>query len=133
MYHSNLQRRTTNPEHTLTVNDDTGADECVKDIFHAAIEGDVECLAANLALGVNVNARGQPKFIYGPRFRKCEVFGATPLQYACGYNREEAVQFLLDNGADVTIRSATGLTARDYAQNRGYVKILELLENVQGH
>eukprot|EP00164_Ancoracysta_twista_P015824 GFYU01026296.1.p1 GENE.GFYU01026296.1~~GFYU01026296.1.p1 ORF type:complete len:107 (-),score=21.22 GFYU01026296.1:164-451(-) len=93
----------------MTVNEDSGADECIKDIFQSAIEGDVECLAANLALDVNIDSRGQPKFIYGPRFKKCEVFGATPLHYACGYNREEAVQFLLDNGANTTIRSAIGL------------------------
>ena len=128
MYHSHLQRRATHPDFTMQVGEESGKEECIKDIYQAAIEGDVECLAANLALEVNIDSRGQPKFIYGPRFKKCEVFGATPLQYACGYNREEAVQFLLENGASTSIRSATGLTARDYAQGRGYIKILELLD-----
>lgn len=130
MYYPHLQRFVTKPEDALVTDPSTGERRCKKDIFQAAIEGDVECLAVNLMLGADINKRGQPTFVYGPRFDKCEVFGATPLHYACGYNREEAVQFLLENGASVEVRSASGLTCREYAQSRGYTTILQLLDTL---
>eukprot|EP00388_Colpodella_angusta_P048940 GDKK01077823.1.p1 GENE.GDKK01077823.1~~GDKK01077823.1.p1 ORF type:complete len:142 (-),score=3.83 GDKK01077823.1:112-537(-) len=128
MYYPHLQRFVTKPEDALIIDPASGARTCKKDIYQAAIEGDVECLAVNLMLGADVNGKGQPVFVYGPRFDKCDVFAATPLHYACGYNREEAVQFLLENGANPELRSASGVTCREYARSRNYITILQLLD-----
>ena len=126
-YASHLQRYTT-PEHKLYTTDESGNKRCVKDIYLAAIEGDVECIEANIALGVEVNKVGQPAKIWGPRFEKSGLFSATPLHYACAYGRELAVKCLLKHGARPDMRSASGLNSKDYARRRNYVSILVMLE-----
>lgn len=160
--------RTTTPGNNNN-NNDEAADEqapssspintrtlrCVKDIWQAAIEGDVECLEANLSLGANLAQLGQPIAsgvsegnnnsksnstqsaggasvqIWGPLFDRCALFRATPLQYACAYNRIEAVQFLLSKGASWEQLSSTGVSAKDYARRRGYVEVLALIEEAE--
>jgi hypothetical protein len=127
--------------------------KCVKDIWHAAIEGDVECLEANLKLGASISQLGQPILtasannsnsgssaahgtttssgvqpIWGPLFDRCALFRATPLQFACAYNRIEAAKFLLDQGASWEQLSSTGVSAKDYARRRNYIEILKLIE-----
>lgn len=127
-YHSFLQCHNTKPELAKLRNPDTGTTYCPKDIFKAAIEGDVECLRANLDLGADINQQGQPGAIWGPRFNKAGLYYATPLHYACAYNRELAVRFLLHRGARTDIRSASGLTCKEYARRRNYVHLLVLLD-----
>ncbi len=115
--------------------------KCVKDIWQAAIEGDVECLDANLQLGSSISQLGQPIMsaasdantvaIWGPLFDRCALFRATPLQYACAYNRIEAAQFLLSRGASWEQLSSTGVSAKDYARRRGYHEILKLIEDAE--
>lgn len=129
-YPTVLQRRFTSDEAALYVDDDaTGERRCRKDIFQAAVEGDVEAIKANLALGVDVNVMGQPSAIWGPRFEKSGHFAGTALHYATSYGREEAVAFLLEKGARVDVRSASGHTAKDYARRRGYLNILAMLDH----
>ena len=123
---------------------------CIKDIWQAAIEGDVECLEANLSLGASLAQLGQPilssstttttsqntinsnnssqQQLWGPLFDRCALFRATPLQYACAYNRIEAAKFLLDRGASWEQLSSTGVSAKDYARRRNYLEILKLIE-----
>lgn len=128
-YASHLQCRTTKADEAILKNAD-GTSRCVKDVFRAAIEGDVACLEANIKLGADVNKLGQPLVIWGPRFEKSGLFGAAPLHYACAYGRESAVKFLLSKGARPDLRSASGLTCRDYARRRNYVTILAMLDEV---
>jgi ankyrin repeat protein len=123
-----LQRHVTHPEAAL-VRDADGTSHCVKDIFRAAVEGDVECIEANLALGVDINSQGQPAHCWGPRYEKSALFYATPLHYACSYGREAAVKALLQHGARTDIRSASGLSCKEYARRRNYVSILMLLDS----
>jgi hypothetical protein len=111
---------------------------CVKDIWHAAIEGDVECLEANIRLGgaAAVFGLGQPCVeskgtLWGPMFDRCAQFTAAPLHYACAFNREAAVRCLLSHGARSDQMSSTGTTARDYARQRGYENILAILDGRQ--
>jgi ankyrin repeat protein len=127
-YPSILQRRSTAADKTLVIADD-GGKRCVKDIFLASIEGDVECIEANLACGVDVNKPGQPAKIWGPRFEKSGLFSATPLHYAVSYGREEAVRALLKLGARTDLRSASGMTAKQYAQRRQYNNIVHLIDS----
>jgi ankyrin repeat protein len=122
-----LQRRHT-AEDKLFVEQEDGTKACSKDIFQAAIEGDLEAIRANLDLGVNVNAMGQPSAIWGPRFEKSGHFAATPLHYAVSYGRDEAVGLLLAKGARTDQRSASGHTPKDYARRRNYMGILHQLE-----
>jgi ankyrin repeat protein len=126
-YDPKLQRRST-PKDQAVRADESGAQVCVKDIFQAAIEGDVECIQANIDLGVPVNKMGKPDHIWGPRFEKSGLFIAAPLHYACSYGREEAVKLLLENGARVDQRSASGLTPKDYARRRNYTQLLALMQ-----
>ena len=58
-YPISLQRYYTAP-HDAIFMDREGRKEVAKDIFRAAIEGDVECIEANLDNGVNINRPGQP-------------------------------------------------------------------------
>lgn len=132
-YDASMQRRWTKPEEAISVRAADGLDQtpraCVKDVYRAAIEGDVECLEANIAqLGVDVNKMGQPADVWGPRFEKSGLFVASPLHYAVSYNREEAVRFLLAKGARVDQRSASGLTAKDYARRRQYHHLMALMD-----
>lgn len=128
VYDPVLQCHSTRPEKTKVRDAATGNTRCVKDIYQAAIEGDVECLQANLELGIDINKMGQPGTIWGPRFDKSGLFYGTPLHYACSYNREVAVRFLIQRGARTDIRSASGLTCKEYARRRGYASILMLLD-----
>lgn len=116
------------PADKAKVRDDNGVARCVKDIFQAAIEGDLECIRANLDLGVDINRMGQPGQCWGPRFDKSGLFYATPLHYACSYNREHAVRLLLQRGARTDIRSASGLTCKEYARRRKYISVVQLLD-----
>lgn len=126
------QCHSTRPENTKVRDPETGVTRCIKDIFQAAIEGDVQCIEANLELGVDINKMGQPNQIWGSRFEKSGLFYATPLHYACSYNRELAVRFLLQRGARTDIRSASGLTCKEYARRRQYTSVLLLLDRGTG-
>jgi hypothetical protein len=108
-----------------------GSTSCVKDIFRAAVEGDVECLEANLSIGVDINSLGQPTDVLGPRYEMSGLFYATPLHYACSYGREAAVRTLLQHGARTDIRSTSGLSCKEYISN--YVSILMLLDSHERH
>lgn len=59
--------------------------------------------------GANVNIRGRE-------------FGWTPLMLAARFNNPEVVLVLLEAGADASLRSETGKTAFDYAQNNEHIK-----------
>jgi len=122
MYAKYLQRLSTDPSQTVVDG------HCVKDIFRAAIEGDIECLAVNLEIGVKVNCLGQPSKKWGPQFDKCVGYQATPLHYAASYGRLDAVEFLLQNGADARVKSSSGHTAKDYARVRYYTDVVRIIE-----
>jgi ankyrin repeat protein len=52
----------------------------------------------------------------------------TPLQYVCACGKEKMVRYLLENGADATIKDKTGrdaLAIAQYMQRDGVVKILQ--------
>lgn len=127
-YNPLLQCHVTKSELAKVRDNVTGVVHCKKDIFQAAVEGDLECLKANLELGVDINALGQPSPTWGPRYAKSGHFKATALHYACAYNREVAVKLLLQRGARTDIRSASGFTCKEYARRRNYINILILLD-----
>lgn len=111
------------------------AEGVVRDVYHAACDGDVDALAAWVArvpaalLSSRVNAPGQPDptTYNGVQFQQRWLFRAPPLVFAAAFGREDAVRFLLDHGADAQVKSSTGLRAIDYAEKRGYVNIVAML------
>ncbi|MCJ1433061.1 Ankyrin-2 [Xylographa pallens] len=72
-----------------------------------------------ISLGVDVNASDCIKE------RAC--FG-TPLHYAIRAGRLEAVQFLVEHGADLTVKNSHNKTVVEEAHRGGHTQIAELLE-----
>jgi ankyrin repeat protein len=54
--------------------------------------------------------------------------GRTPLMWAVIGNSVEGVQYLLKNGADISVKSLEGKTAYDYAMEKGYTDLAELIK-----
>ncbi|KAJ9451066.1 Ankyrin repeat domain-containing protein 2B [Diplonema papillatum] len=126
MYDKRLQCMQTNEEKLVKADG-----SCHKDVFLAAIEGDIECLVYNLDNGADVNALGKPK-AWGYRFEKASAFYAAPLHYAVAYGRESAVKLLLERGANIDQKSHSGLSSVDYARLRGYIQLSAMLEATRG-
>eukprot|EP00756_Hemistasia_phaeocysticola_P045774 Hpha_TRINITY_DN1952_c0_g1::TRINITY_DN1952_c0_g1_i1::g.31013::m.31013 len=136
-YHSHLQRLSTQPDQLLVEVQAREGEEgeegetrtvCKKDIFLAAIEGDIECIERNLDLGVDINSMGQPAKIWGTRFEKSTGFRAAPLHYAAAYGRELAVKLLLERGARPGVKSHSGLKPQEYARLRHYGELADLIQ-----
>ncbi len=52
----------------------------------------------------------------------------TPLMMAARAGRREAVQYLLDEGADLSLKNEAGLNAADFARAQGHVDIAAALD-----
>ena len=83
-------------------------------VWAAAALGDTAALERHAAEGASLND-------YDP------VFGVTPLSWAALHGREDAVEWLLDNGADVEGRNHDGNTALHSAAFLGRSEIARLL------
>jgi ankyrin repeat protein len=57
------------------------------------------------------------------------IYKTTPLFVAARSNQPEAVKKLVDRGADPSIKTHKGVTAAEFAQEKGYVEVVELLES----
>lgn len=57
--------------------------------------------------------------------------GLTPLMLAAGFNDIDLMEFLIEQGADATIRDKYGMNALDYAHKMGQKKSVEFLEKLQ--
>lgn len=83
--------------------------------LHYAAEGTArELLRDLLAAGAPVNDQANP-----PKW--------TPLHFAASAGRAEAVQILLENGADKSLRDGLGRSPADLAELQGYPPIAALL------
>lgn len=54
--------------------------------------------------------------------------GETPLHTAAMYDCLEAGRALVERGADVEVKDEAGLTALQYAQHRGHIHFIEIIE-----
>ena len=54
--------------------------------------------------------------------------GTTPLIFAAMYNKINSVKLLLSKEVDVTIKDIKGKTALNYAQQKGFNDIIDLLQ-----
>ena len=66
--------------------------------------------------GVDPNQRTIPGVPTGIFWRDVRTRGETPLHRAAAYANEDTVKFLLDSGADKTIRDANGDSAQSWAR-----------------
>ncbi|MCP4368594.1 MAG: ankyrin repeat domain-containing protein [Deltaproteobacteria bacterium] len=55
--------------------------------------------------------------------------GYTPLYHAVKFNRFEAVKLLVENGADINVRTSQGVSIEEEAQARGNADIINFLKN----
>ena len=88
-------------------------------IHECAYSGSSEAIDVLLAHGVDVNARQAN-------------YSATPLIVAAWQGHADLVLHLLDEGADPTLTTENGATARKWALVGGYQDVAALLENVGG-
>lgn len=67
-----------------------------------------------------------------PSRRERWFFGlGTPLSQAADLGRADIVSFLLENGADPTIKDSKGKTALDWAKAEGHSNVVFLLEQAR--
>jgi len=83
----------------LTVLYENGA---VNSFCKAIIQGDIATVRTFIALGEDVNQKS---------------LGMTPAIFAARYNRAEILKLLIENGADIKIRSDRGYSITKYAES----------------
>lgn len=84
--------------------------------IYAAGAGCKECLDELLRTGTQVNARLDND--------------GTLLMWAAGYGHEAVVRFLLDQGADRSLKDNRGKTAADIARDGNFTAVSKLLESI---
>jgi ankyrin repeat protein len=87
-----------------------------KDIWKAAMNGNIEVVKQHLVAGTDVNAKNK--------------YGWTPLHNAAGLNghgHKEIVELLIANGADVNAKDNVGKTPLDWAITSKQTETADLL------
>ncbi len=79
-------------------------------------QGDLTNVKAELSKGANLDQQDEG--------------GATALIYAVMNNKDEVIRFLVESGVDIHLRTKTGLTALQIAQNNKYHNVVAMLTNV---
>ncbi|MEP2687717.1 ankyrin repeat domain-containing protein [Maribacter dokdonensis] len=83
----------------------------------AVIKGDLETIKRLIDLGEDVNQKS---------------LGMTPAMFAARYNKVDVLEILIDNGADLNLKSNQGYTAKRYAELSNATDALELIEIAAG-
>ncbi len=81
----------------------------------AIIKGDITLVKGMIEAGENVNKKS---------------VGMTPALFAARYNRVEILELLIESGANLKIKSKSGLTIKQVAESANAKKALELIEKV---
>ncbi|WP_088070551.1 M48 family metallopeptidase [Gottfriedia luciferensis] len=101
---------------------DSGADPSIGDqddwtVLHAAVSmGDKDAIDLLLKYGANINQQ--------------DIYGETPI-FETTYEVDDVktFQYLVDKGADLTIKNADGMTVNEVAKDNGAKKILKWFDN----
>ena len=102
----------------ITLLMDNGANpvhESGRTVLHYSVYGNSVLITENLISNYNI-----PIDIVGEH-------GETPLMWGAENNAADTVKLLLELGADKSIKDETGKTAYDYAVEKGYIELAELL------
>lgn len=113
-------------------------------LMMAALKGQVDVVKALMARDADVNKTGWTPLHYAASASSAQHVaiirmllenyayidaaspnGTTPLMMAARYGSEEAVQLLLDEGADPTLKNQLGLSASDFASQSNRVGVVE--------
>jgi ankyrin repeat protein len=117
-------------------------------LFDACIKSDIAAVRKLLDKGVDVNwMDGAP--LFQASYLGCfdlikmlldrgaqinhttdKAIGWTSLMMACSCGYSECIRLLLENGADMSVRSKKGETAIDLAMKCGFVDVVRLLNEV---
>jgi ankyrin repeat protein len=65
----------------------------------------------------------------GGNLEDCDNEGTTPLILAARAGKREAIDWLLNNGADILVSDHNGKTAEDWAKENGHIEVVELLQS----
>jgi len=83
----------------------------------AIMQGDIETVKRLIDLGEDVNKKS---------------LGMTPAIFAARYNKAEILQLLIDNGADLNIKSDKGFSIKRYAKLSKAMDALSVIETAMG-
>lgn len=89
----------------------------VSSFCKAIMAGDVDTVKRLIELGEDVNQKS---------------LGMTPAIFAARYNKAEILELLIENGADLSIKSDKGYTVKKYAELSNATDALAVLEAAQG-
>ena len=79
----------------------------------AIVKGDIETVRKLISLGEDVNEKS---------------LGMTPAIVAARYNKAEILELLIQNGANLKIKSDNGFTAKKYAELSNAAEALEVIK-----
>ncbi|MGI9546432.1 MAG: ankyrin repeat domain-containing protein [Flavobacteriaceae bacterium] len=79
----------------------------------AIMNGDVDTVKKLIELGEDINAKS---------------VGLTPAMFAARYNKAEILQILIEDGANLKVKSDRGLTAKMYAERSKATEALAVLD-----
>lgn len=115
-------------------------------LMMAALKGQVDIVAALMARDADVNKTGWAPLHYAASAGSPEHVtiirmlldkyayidaaspnGTTPLMMAARYGSDDAVQLLLNEGADPTLRNQLGLSASDFASQAARPQLAEMI------
>lgn len=82
----------------------------------SVVKGDIETVKKLIELGVDVNEKSN---------------GMTPAMYAAKFNRVEILKLLVDEGANLKLKSDQGYRVEKYAQLSNAQDALNYLEGLQ--
>ena len=80
----------------------------------AIMSGDIDTVKKLIDLGADVNEKS---------------VGMTPAMFAARYNKPEILRLLIDDGANLKLKSDKGYTAKKYAEMSNAGEALEVLES----
>lgn len=83
----------------------------------AIVKGDYNTVKSLIALGEDVNQKS---------------LGMTPAMFAARYNKVEILELLIENGADLKIKSNKGFSVKKYAELSNATDALAILETALG-